>query len=249
MKILGHRGDGTSNKTPELRELRREQGKLPENTLAAFKKVLSAGADGIEFDIIISADGRAMVIHDDDVSLHAVDGSVGLVSEKSFEELRWIDVGDGETIPTLEEVIEAAGKEKILNIELKSDDSAEIVVRIVQEYIGQGWKCENFVISAFNSSLLKTVKQLDSSLQVGLLFERGESLENIPGMVKEYEPFSIHPDRYEISEEMMLAAKENNLIIIGWTSGEVAEERDWFTRLEKYNDIWLITDFPELVVR
>ena len=39
----------------------------PENTLAAFKLALQQGADGIELDAKLSADGHVMVIHDQTV--------------------------------------------------------------------------------------------------------------------------------------------------------------------------------------
>jgi glycerophosphoryl diester phosphodiesterase len=251
MKILGHRGDGVSNKTPELRTLRKSQNKLPENTLASFKKVLDAGADGIEFDIIISADGHAMVIHDDDLSLHAADDTVGLVSEKTHEELKEVDVGDGQSIPALEEIIELAGKNKILNIELKSNDSAEIVVKIAQEYIAKGWDRDNFLISSFNNELLKTIKNIEPDLRVGVFFGKDKSLDDIPAIIEEYQPFSIHPDVNDISEQRLRIAKENGITVVGWTSGARADDRGWFAKLENlsdkgYNNIWLITDFPEL---
>lgn len=258
MKILGHRGDGVSNLTPDLRAARLEQGKLPENTIEAFRKVLDEGADGVEFDIHISADGKAMVIHDDALEKHVVSGS-GLVSKMKCEELKELDVGGGFKIPTLEETIEACGKKAILNIELKGGNSAAVVVEIVNKYVAKGWDKSNFIVSAFKNTLLNEVREMDVEIQIGLLFESGQLLSNVPKLVQEYKPFSLHPNISDVTEELLVTAKDNGLKVIAWTSGEPlikqneewVLEQGWVNRLvsfyKKGYDLWVITDNPTVL--
>ena len=95
----------------------------PENTLAAFELALAQGADGIELDVKLSADGHAVVIHD--AAVDRTTGAHGMVKDLSLAELRALGAGSffsekfsAEKIPMLEEVFEAVGKRTFINVEL-----------------------------------------------------------------------------------------------------------------------------------
>ena len=62
------------------------RSRYPENTMLAFRKAVEAGCDGIEFDVHLSKDGEAVIIHDETVD-RTTDGT-GLVGEKTFPELK-----------------------------------------------------------------------------------------------------------------------------------------------------------------
>lgn len=47
------------------------RSRYPENTMLAFRKAIEAGCDGIEFDVHLSKDGEAVIIHDETVELTA----------------------------------------------------------------------------------------------------------------------------------------------------------------------------------
>ena len=111
--ILGHRG---------------AKNYAPENTLAAFLLALEQGADGVELDAKLSADGVVMVHHDSTVD-RTTNGK-GRVAQLSFAELRELDAGKffsdkfrGEKIPTLDEVFESIGKRAMTNVELTNYSS------------------------------------------------------------------------------------------------------------------------------
>ena len=75
--IIGHRGASAL---------------APENTLAAFRRAINDGADGIEFDVRLAKDGVAVVIHD--ATLERTTGSIrSRVSQLTAAELNAIDVG------------------------------------------------------------------------------------------------------------------------------------------------------------
>lgn len=96
----------------------------PQNTLVAFRAAADTGADGIELDVHLSADGVPVVIHD-----YSVDGTTdgrGRVGEMTLAELKRLDAGSwfdaafaGERIPTLAEVLETMDGRMRINIELK----------------------------------------------------------------------------------------------------------------------------------
>jgi glycerophosphoryl diester phosphodiesterase len=97
----------------------------PENTLAAFRLAWQQGADGIEGDYHLSAEGQIVCIHDADTQ--RVAGKKLVVKETNYADLKKLDVGAwkgaawrGETIPTLEEVLATVPEGKKVFIELKT---------------------------------------------------------------------------------------------------------------------------------
>ena len=93
-------------------------GGAPENSLAAFEAACKAGF-GIELDVRLSADGEAMVFHDD--TLERLTASAGLVEEQTADELQALRLlGSCETIPTLEEVLGLIDGRAPVLVELKT---------------------------------------------------------------------------------------------------------------------------------
>lgn len=118
----------------------------PENTLASFARALAAGADWLELDVRMTADGRFAVIHDDDVM--RTTGGRGRVSEMPFAEVRRLDAGwwfdgafKGERVPSLEEVVALASGRAGLFVEVKEPgdrggDIARALPRVLEGFSG-----------------------------------------------------------------------------------------------------------------
>jgi len=127
----------------------------PENTLEAFQLAFEQGADGVELDAKLSADGEVVVIHDATVD-RTTDGR-GRVASRRLAELRGLDAGrafspeyQGARIPTLNEVFEAVGHRGIINVELTNyyglpDGLAEKVCALVKRHSLQ----EHIILSSF----------------------------------------------------------------------------------------------------
>lgn len=108
---------------------------LPENTLAAFRRALEVGVDGIELDVHTTADGVPVVFHD--ATLRRLTGRPGRVSRKTFAELCLLRVaGTDERIPTLREVlalVRSRGRGRVVvQIELKRGVAVAPVVTAVR---------------------------------------------------------------------------------------------------------------------
>jgi len=114
--IIGHRGSPTLE---------------PENTLRSFARAVADGAHGIECDVHV-VENQVVVIHDD--SIDRTSNRTGKLSKFTFHELRTFDFGQGETIPTLEEVINTTPVNTLLNVELKGIGSGEYVASIIREF-------------------------------------------------------------------------------------------------------------------
>ena len=131
-----------SNSRPWIIGHRGVPGQAPENTLSGFELAISQGADLIEIDLHLSADGQLVVIHDDTVD-RTTDGT-GRVGDLSFDELRVLDAGSwmsrkyyGERIPTFSEVLDLSANRVGIVVELKhgSDqypDIERLLVRAIE---------------------------------------------------------------------------------------------------------------------
>src|SRR6266508_4424456 len=102
MRIYAHRGASATE---------------PENTLRAFRRALDIGAEGIEFDVHLTADRVPVVIHDRNVA-RTTNGR-GNVDELTLAELTELDAGNSERIPTFHDVLDLVGDRVHLDVEIK----------------------------------------------------------------------------------------------------------------------------------
>lgn len=122
MKVYAHRGASID---------------APENTLTAFSKALEFGAEGIELDCYRAKDGRIVVIHDD--TLDRTTDATGPVKERTAAELREVNAGGGDHVPTLDEVLALVAGKMRVNIEIKDPDAAEGVIEAVAAFDDLDW--------------------------------------------------------------------------------------------------------------
>ena len=134
----------------------------PENTLTAFEAAIACGADSVELDVQLSADGVAVVIHDDTVD-RTTNGS-GAVAQLAAAELGALDAGAwkspsfrGERIPTLDQCLWLLAGTVRINMELKAPDPrlAAIAVAAIEQRSLQ----DQVVVSSFHLDLLAAVTE------------------------------------------------------------------------------------------
>jgi glycerophosphoryl diester phosphodiesterase len=102
VRVIAHRGSSA---------------RAPENTQLSFRAALEDGADGIELDARLTADGVVVVMHDDDIA--RVTNGIGRISEMSFEQLRAVRVHGSEPVPMLSEVLSVVGGRVEVVVEIK----------------------------------------------------------------------------------------------------------------------------------
>lgn len=113
--------------------------KYPENTMAAFRAALELGVDQIETDVRVTKDGELVLIHD--ATVDRTTNSTGIVFDYTFEEIRQLDAGQGEKIPTLIELMELVKDHPTvtLDIELKeypTEGREEIAYSVCDRVLG-----------------------------------------------------------------------------------------------------------------
>jgi glycerophosphoryl diester phosphodiesterase len=148
--LLGHRG---------------APAELPENTLASFERALESGAEGVELDVQLSAEGVPVVIHDDTLD-RTTDGT-GPVEAQGVVELAALRAG-GEPIPTLAEALRW-GRERsaVLNVEIKHPRGAGPVVEVMRRSEGE----PDVFLSSFHAVVLEELRELAPELPRFLLSE------------------------------------------------------------------------------
>src|SRR5438552_7713720 len=92
-------------------------GLEPENTLRSFRRAIELECDMAECDVHRTRDDQLAIIHDETVD-RTTNGS-GPTSSFTLAELQRLDAGDGERIPTLDEVLETVKGHLKLLVELK----------------------------------------------------------------------------------------------------------------------------------
>jgi len=148
MIIMGHRGAAALE---------------PENTLLSIGRAIEIGVNAVEIDVRLSKDKEIVVIHDSTVD-RTTDGT-GPVCSFTVDELKKLDAGKGQRIPTLQEVIDFIGNKVELVIELKEEGTVESVFELIKRSNIDGTV---YVIS-FWHRLVKTIKEMDSHIKTGVL--------------------------------------------------------------------------------
>lgn len=93
------------------------KARYPENTMPAFRAALELGVDQLETDVRITKDGALVLIHDSKVD--RTTNGTGHVREYTLEELRRLDAGNGEKIPTLQEFMDLVKDHPTLTLDLE----------------------------------------------------------------------------------------------------------------------------------
>lgn len=221
----------------------------PENTLAAFRLALEQGADGIELDAKLSADGEVVVIHDQTVD-RTTQGK-GRVNQLAISELKKLDAGSwkgdaftGEKIPTLAEVFASVGGKLKINVELTNysspqDGLPEKALALVQEYHLE----DSVLFSSFLLSNLAAVRRVWPEAPVGILADPGiKGLRNRSKLSREISPDYLHPYFLDVSRRLVEREKAAGRLLNVWTVNSLIVMR----KLIRFGVAGIITDDPLL---
>lgn len=192
IKIFGHRGASAHAR---------------ENTLEAFALALEQGADGVELDVRMTADGVLVVHHDPDIDARS---PLHLLERSQLP--TWV--------PTLDDVLDAFAAYS-LNVEVKSlpgeaaHDPAEALAAAVAERL-VGWPGE-LVVSSFNETALDRVREVAPGVPTAQLtlpvWDQIEWVERAAqrGCV------AINPHHLSVNAELCAAAHDHGLAVHTWT--------------------------------
>lgn len=223
--VIGHRGAA---------------GHAPENTLISFNKAVELGADMVELDVHLCATGEPVVIHDDTVD-RTTNGS-GRVQNLSLDDLKRLDAGDGERVPTLMEVIDEMSGRAALNVELKGLGCVDQVHEVISDAVGEGLVShDELLISSFHLGMLEWMRALSDDVRLGVLV--GEAPGKVIEFARRVGAYSVNPYHKRMSLEFVSMARGLGLKIYPWTVNEPGD----IARAKAMGVDGLISDYPERV--
>lgn len=223
--VIGHRG---------------ARGHVAENTLPSIEKALNLEVDGVEIDVFRCASGELVVFHDK--TLEKLTNATGYIEQLDLDSIRNIEVLNGFTIPTLEEVLNLVDGKVILNIELKGTRTALLTDSLIRTYLEQeAWSKDKLLISSFNWEELKLFYSVNKQVPIAVLTE-DDPLDAIP-IAQSLKATTINPNFRSLTKENMEKIKKAGLQVLPWT---VNQPEDIALMMDLGVD-GIITDFPERV--
>lgn len=223
--VIGHRG---------------ACGYEPENTIRSFRKTLDIGVDVIELDVYVLTDGSLAVMHDDKVN-RTTDGK-GYIFNMSLEEVKKLDAGQGERVPTLQEVLDLVNHQAQVNIELKGVGTAGPVAKAINEYVAKGWTYDDFIISSFNHRELRNFRKILSQVKIGALIT-GLPVDNAK-FAEDLGAYSANLSSEFVDEEFVEDAHKRGLQVYIWTVNEL----DDLGRMRAMGVDGVFTNFPDRIL-
>jgi glycerophosphoryl diester phosphodiesterase len=207
--LLGHRGA-------------RGERAVPENTVASFDLALASGCDGFEFDVRLTADGHAVVCHDEKIG--------GLeIAQSSTQQL---------ALPLLCEILARYQSNAFLDIELKVCGLETITVDLLRKHA----PARGFVVSSFLPEVLETIHGLHAAIPLGLICETQVQLSRWRELPVEYviPHFAlVRPDL--IAEDVFSEIKAADRKIFVWTVNAPADMK----RFSQWGVDGIISDNPK----
>ena len=242
-------------------------GYAPEHTIPAYDLALKQGADYIEIDLQMTADGVLVALHDDTLDRTAtgpVENCTGPVIEKTLAQINTCDVGSwfnetypqyadpdyvGLQIPTLEEIFQRYGHRTNYYIETKNPEAApgmeEELLRLMEEYnlikpAAERWQV---LIQSFSPESLQKIHALEPSLPLIQLYYGEETTETIQAELAAVQAYAvgIGPSKSDVDAELVAAAHELCLDIHPYT----VNEKEEMEALVSLGVEGMFTNFPD----
>ncbi|TCM51368.1 glycerophosphodiester phosphodiesterase family protein [Kribbella sp. VKM Ac-2568] len=162
MIITGHRG---------------ALGSEPENTLRSFRRAVADGCDEIELDLRVTSDDHLVVMHD--ATVDRTTNGTGAVEDLTFEELRSLDAGLGEVVPTWAETVEAVSVR--FQAEVKAARAVPLLVESLQ---ADPALAARTLVTSSHADILLTVRQAMPTAETGLIFGRTSDVADVLALTK-----------------------------------------------------------------
>ncbi len=223
MLRLGHRG---------------AKAYMAENTIASIKLALSYGIDGVEIDVHCCATGELVVFHD--VTVDRMTNGSGSINKMPLKKIQELKVNGLYQIPTLTEVLDVVGPNKLINIELKGADTAKETCTVIKNYVTEKkWSYSNFLVSSFQHQELKVVYSTNGKIPLGVLTKA--SVNEAIAFAKAIQAVAIHPNYALLTAENVKHVQQEGFKVYAWT----VNLPKTITRVKQYGVDGIISDTPD----
>ncbi|MEO6397325.1 MAG: glycerophosphodiester phosphodiesterase [Tepidiformaceae bacterium] len=219
-------------------------GEAPANTLAGVRACLDAGAEAMEIDVQLCAAGAAVLMHDETVD--RTTNLTGPVRGLSLAALQAADAGDGEPVPTLDQVFALVAGRLTVMCELKATPGeaehdqrcVDAVIAAIEKHGAKSWAA----IHSFNPEMVLRARSTEPRVSAAIISPNvyGEGIDRLLEAVlkRNGQAASIQHDC--VTRELVLKAKRRQLTVWTWTADS---EAHW-SRVADAGVDGIITNFP-----
>ncbi|HET9953284.1 MAG TPA: glycerophosphodiester phosphodiesterase family protein [Polyangiaceae bacterium] len=217
-KVLGHRG---------------ARHAAPENTLAAFELARAEGAAGVELDVRIDAEGTVIVLHDPTLTRVTAGACSAHVEDLKRADWAALDVGKGEKVPLLVDVLDWAKRHDLcVNVEVKADvrNRRRLLSAVVQCLAPRAAESERLLLSCFHPGIVwHLAKHLPDFGVNWLVHDRQPLLGRAPAF-RRLGALGVNPQHTLLSVSSVERWKAAGALLCTWTvnSPELALAYDHF---------------------
>jgi len=225
--VVGHRG---------------AMGHALENTIESVKKAIELNVDGIEIDVFKSKTGELVVYHDPFLS--RLSNSNAFIEQISLDSIKKIKLLGGQSIPTLNEVIEIIPENIFLNIELKGENTAIETNKVIIEYINRSnFTPSSFIVSSFRWDELVEFRNTNKDVPIAILVDSLYKIDIAIKLAKEINAFAINPNNEFLTKEIVKNVQSFNIKVYPYTINDLSSIK----RMKSMGVDAIITDFPERI--
>lgn len=228
--VLAPTGQSASHKVTNVAH-RGGAGYWPENTLEAFRNVASTGATAVELDVRTTKDGAQVVCHDASFTIGKKKYTVKKLTLSRLRRLR----PDVCTLDEALDVLSASGLELLL--ELKNTATPKTCLEAVRE---RGMLERTLFVST-KSSLLSTVRRLEPSARLGLLFT--ETPSDLSALIASLRLECVCQRAAKLTLDNLQKWQQSGLRVGVWLVNDAASIRSWW----KLGADYIGSDYPKLV--
>lgn len=211
MEILGHRG--------------RPAPDTPENTLAAVDAALADGADGVEVDVRLTADGVAVCCHD--AGLQRLAGVARGVRTLTLAELSAVRV-EGHPMPTVVDVLRRMNGVGRLVLDLKPEQRGRALLSAVADaLVTSDVLPPAIVMSSFDSSILSACAAMAPDLQRAIILTGAEPFSQLLSQAVARGDSALHVPARTVfgAPDLVAAAHRHGLAVRVWTVNRPVDAR------------------------
>jgi glycerophosphoryl diester phosphodiesterase len=230
--VLGHRG---------AREA------APENSLRAFELALDEGADGVELDVRLDGDGRVVVLHDADLARVSRGTEKRLAEELGAAELAGVDLGGGERVPLLVDVLRVFRERGArVNVELKRDVGRPglLLAGVEGAVRASGAPPELVIFSSFRPGFVAALaRRMPAYPRAWLVHARQRVVRDAP-FFRLLGSDGVHPEWTLVTAASLARWKRGASVVNVWTVNDGAEAR----RLADLGVDAIISDRPGAIL-
>lgn len=239
-------------KVPKIIAHRGASAYAPENTMAAIHEAYALGANWIEFDVMLTKDKQAILMHDE--KLNRTTNGRGWVANATLAEIQNLDAGSwfhkkfvDQRVPTFIEVMKFLLDHQMnMNVEIKPSfekekETAEVVIELLEQY----WPLKEFppLISSGSEISLKAAYSVNPHLSYGWIQHRWQ--ENFRSYLEALHCVSLSINHRSLTLSRVKEMKAANYFVLPYTVNDPRRAQE----LLDWGVDGIFTDYPDLEVK